>query len=629
MVAFIQPPETQRARPATGRWGGIVALSGLLFILAGGRAFGQAGAQSVQRDPLMSLMLTQPKIAVVSNVTAVATFDPPVVRAGRVSIYRVTFNALEESIEWKGGIPAPDKAEVTAGAHGQIFQMDGRDLEPRTTFLYHVRVAEPGRIKVPEFNVTVYGKPVTVPAAELEVSASVSEAASSAQRLVLEFGETNVFVGQAVPVSVRLPASAGGLVQGVAQVQLTGEGFLTDQAAARQRIEMGREGTTQVPTYVYETTLIPITAGKLQVSAQGFAAGNRFTGTIVITGPATIPGGPPLYTLLDSDPAELEVQPLPRSGLLPGFAGAVGSFAVDVPKLATNVVNAGDPVKLTVAVRGKGNLARLVAPPPPKVPDWQVLAGATDNMPPQIISSLGFVTFTYMLIPLTEGAKQTPAIPFSCFDPERAAYVDLTIQPVPVLVKPGVTPVDVDVVAQAEALTAPDEKEPVLSGLATAPGLGAGSLVPWQLRAWFPFVQIAPGLGFLGLWAWDRRRRYLEAHPDVVRRRKARHALHKELRGLKRAVRENDAPAFAVTAVQAMRVACAPHYPAEPRALVCADVLPLLPTGEQSDHSAEVVRRFFAFADAAQFSGDRQDASTLLESRPQMEQVLARLEELL
>lgn len=612
-----------------GRRGGGLGLAGLFLMVAGGSLLGQGDPQNVQRDPLMSLMLTQPKIAVVSNVTAVATFDPPVVRAGRVSIYRVTFNALEESIEWKGSIPAPDKAEVTEGAHGQIFQMSGRDLEPRTTFLYHVKVAEPGRIKVPEFNVTVYGKPVTVPAAELEVSASVSEAASSVQRLVLEFEETNVFVGQSVPVSVRLPESPGGLVQGVTQVQLTGEGFLADQATARQRIEMVREGAVQVPTYIYDTTLIPITAGKLEVSAQGFAAGNRFAGTIIITGPATIPGGPPLYTLLDSEPAELEVQPLPRSGLLPGFAGAVGSFAIDVPKLATNVVTAGDPVKLTVAVRGKGNLARLVAPPPPKVPDWQVLAGAADNMPPQIISSLGFVTFTYMLIPLTEGAKQTPAIPFSCFDPERAAYVDLTIQPVPVLVKPGAAPADMEAVAQAEALTAPDEKEPVLSGLATSPGLGTGSLVPWQLRAWFPFVQIAPGLGFLGLWAWDRRRRFLEAHPDVVRRRKARHALHKELRRLKRAVRENDAPGFAVAAVQAMRVACAPHYPAEPRALVCADVLPLLPESHQSDGSAEVVRRFFAFADASRFSGDAQDASALLQWRPQIEQVLARLEELL
>jgi uncharacterized repeat protein (TIGR01451 family) len=37
------------------------------------------------------------------------------------------------------------------------------------------------------------------------------------------------------------------------------------------------------------------------------------------------------------------------------------------PKLATNVLRVGDPVKLTVTVtnRSDGPLARLVAPPPP------------------------------------------------------------------------------------------------------------------------------------------------------------------------------------------------------------------------------------------------------------------------
>src|SRR5215475_12694340 len=45
-----------------------------------------------QQDPLMSLMLSQPKVEITTNVTAVASFDPPVVRPGEQTIYRVTFN---------------------------------------------------------------------------------------------------------------------------------------------------------------------------------------------------------------------------------------------------------------------------------------------------------------------------------------------------------------------------------------------------------------------------------------------------------------------------------------------------------------------------------------------------------
>ncbi len=61
------------------------------------------------RDPLMSLMLSQPQIDIAAAPTATASFDPPVVRPGEKTFYRVVFNALEESIEWPGKIhrPAP------------------------------------------------------------------------------------------------------------------------------------------------------------------------------------------------------------------------------------------------------------------------------------------------------------------------------------------------------------------------------------------------------------------------------------------------------------------------------------------------------------------------------------------
>ena len=110
-----------------------------------------------------------------------------------------------------------------------------------------------------------------------------------------------------------------------------------------------------MPTFIYETTLTPVMTGKLTVFAQGFTAGNHFSGSIVITGAATIPGGPPQYTLLESDPVELNVRPLPTEGELPGFTGAIGSFAVGPPKLATNVLRVGDPVKLTVTVTNRGD----------------------------------------------------------------------------------------------------------------------------------------------------------------------------------------------------------------------------------------------------------------------------------
>ncbi len=356
----------------------------------------------------------------------------------------------------------------------------------------------------------------------------------------------------------------------------------------------------------------------------------------------TIPGGPPRYTLLDSPPLEIEVRPLPREGQLPGFTGAIGTFTLDPPRLATNVLLAGEPVELIAAVRGEGNFSRLVAPPPPTAKDWQLFAAdpsvtpgaaapapAAPLAPPRPGSpQQGAATFHYTLIPLSEDARATPAIPFSYFDPTRAAYVDLTIPALPVKVKRGAMPADLAALRQAESASAESE-EAALSGLAAAPGRSASTLTPLQQQIWFPLAQIAPAAAFAGLWVWDRRRRYLERHPDVVLRRRALRALRRQWRTARHAARRGNAEEFAAAAVRAMQVGCAPHYPAEPRALVGSDVLDLLRSpgdGQSSGKTVQAVRRFFSITDASRFADSPAAFTELLSLQPELEEVLQKLE---
>jgi hypothetical protein len=589
------------------------------------------------QDPLMSLMLSQPRIDVDSPVTATATFDPPIIRPGELATYRVAFNALEESVDWPAQLAAPPQLNLRPGAHGQMLAMAGPVLQPRAGFNYRAHPAAPGQFTVPSFTVNVYGKPVTVPAAQLEVVAAPPDSVPPARRLILEIPNTNLFVGEPVRVSILFPALPGGVLFLPAQqppVQITGQGFIVDQGSLRQRMEprpLGPGGSTVV-ALTYELTLTPLAAGNLAAFAQAFA-GNHFPGggSIVIsgaTGPVTIPGGPPQYFLLDSDPAELQVRPLPRDGELPGFTGAVGNFTLDQPELSTNIVRVGDTVRLTVKVHGdaNGNVAHLVPPPAPKSRGWQVFPADTDSTPPQTIQAQNFVTLSYTLIPLTEEARETPPIPFSYFAPKQGAYADLTIPSVPIKVTPGTAPADLSALQHPDLADAETQKEPVLSGLATAPGLTASSLVPLQRQVWFPLVQLAPASAFLGLWLWDRRRRYFEQHPNLVLRRQARRALRRHRRLLHKAVRAGDAPQFATAAVSAMRVACAPHYPAEPRALVGGDVLLLLPEAERSSRTGEVVRRFFRVTDEARFATVPDHTTELLALEPELERVLEQLE---
>ncbi len=574
----------------------------------------------------MTLMMSQPRIDVESPVVPTVVFDPPIVKPGQKAIYRVTFNALEESVEWPAKVPVPPGVEFQPGGHGQMLSMAGATLLPRTTFNFRLWPKTTGEVTIPAFTVSVYGQPVTVPAARLEVTPVPPPSLGPAQCLVLEVPQTNVFVGEAVPVSIVFPGLVGFAMQGQAPVQLNGQGFITDLSTFRPRFETRAQasGRAGAQVFLYDGMLTPIAAGKLSLSAQSFVAVRP--ASLSIGGPAINPNLPN-YTLLDSDPLELQVRPLPRSGRLAGFTGAVGIFAVTTPQLSTNVVRVGEPVRLSVKIRGEGNLLRLVPPPPPRPRDWQILAGSTDTLPPQIIQAQGFTTFSFALIPLSEKARFTPAIPFSCFDPEQAVYRDLTIPSVPVTVKPGYGPVDLQAIARANAIAVEPEKEPTLGDLAASPGLAAASLSPVQRRIWFSLFQLAPASVFAGLWFWDKRRRYFEQHPDELLRRRARRALRREWRALHHAARAGDAPRFASAVVSALRVACAPHLPAEPRALVGSDVLALLPEADRAGHSGTVVRRFFAVFDAERFATASGGTDELLALQPDLERVLEQLEE--
>lgn len=589
----------------------------------------QSPATPPATDPLMSLMLTQPRIDTESPVVAAATFEPAAVHPGESATYRVVFNALEESVEWPQELAAPAELRLRAGAHGQTFQLTATNMQPRTTFLYRARPAREGTFTIPEFTVTVYGQPVKVPATHLTVAATLPEPLPGAPILYLEFPRTNLFAGQPVRARVQMPASPGGVLQFLSQVQIVGTGLIVDQSSASQRVEPVRRGQNLVTTVVYEVTAIPISAGKLTAFAQGYTVGNRVIGggSITITGPAIIPGGPMLYTLLDSDPVELQVQPLPVEGNLPGFTGAVGAYSVEAPTLATNVLKVGDPVKLTARIRGQLNLARLVPPPPPKAEQWQVLPVTENLPPPQIQQAQGFTTFTYTLVPLTEAARSTPPIPYSCFDPNLKSYVDLTIPPVAVTVLPGSAPGDLNVLQRADAAGGEVEKEPELSSLASAPGLGAATLVPMQQRPWFPLVAAAPAFAFAALWIRERRRQYLLRHPEIVLCRRARRALRRERRTLREAAAAKDAPRFVASGVKALRIVAAPFYPAEPRALVSGDVLPLLPDEDRAGRPGEMIRRFFASADATQFGHEADHSAELLARQTELERLLDQMEE--
>jgi hypothetical protein len=596
-----------------------------LIFLASLAPFAHAQAPaSPTPEQLMQLMRSQPVVDIFAPVIASAAFDPPMVRPGERSVYRVTFNATAVSVNWPAKIPAPPELKIHLNTSGQTMQVAGGGYQNIAMFDFDVQADAAGQFLVPEFTVQVYGLPVLVPATRLEVKAQLPEPHEPARQLLVEPSATNVFVGEDFNISVLSPASGGG-VQVVSDVQLNGDGFVMDKNDVRQSIHPVESNGRRVTAYIYETSITPIAAGTLNLSAQGFTTGMRLGGPLVINGPVVLPGGSSQLILLDSEPVAIHVRPLPAGDELPGFNGLVGRYTCDPPGLVTNRLIAGEPVQLTIVVRGRKKLNRIIPPPPPRAEGWQIFPAARGGI---VGGSNGpGAVFQYTLIPLSDAVRATPEIPFSCFDPGRGQYLDLTIPSLPVTVLAGETATNRDATLIPSESGAGPEQRTGLSKLATSPGWTAGGLVPLQMRGWFPLVQIFPALGFCSLWWWDRRRRYLEQHPEIVRRRQARRALRRERRRLEQAAAAGDAEQFVRCAITTLQIASAPHYPATPRALVCGDILQILTAPEREGRYGETLRRFFANADAAEFANQSENQTTLLAEKSVLREIISTLEE--
>lgn len=582
-----------------------VILLAAIFFSCGVTARAQAPAST---PPSASqILVPQQPVDVNSPVTASASFDPPAATPGETIFYRVDLDASEGMIQWPEPFPFPEGLQIIAHTKGQIMRALAGHFRPLTSYVYELRPAHEGRFTVPGFNVQVSGKTVAIPGASFECETAKPSNIPSARELVLKASATNVYLGEPLKLRVLLPTLPGNSLEAVREIHFLGDGFMNDKSSVRQTIEVIPYDGEKIPAYSFEQTTIPIGAGERTLRAQGFTAGRQFSGPIRITGRVVIPGGPPHYVLLMSNPLKIRVRPLPVAGRLPGFTGGVGKFVCGPPQLSTNRLRVGVPVTLKVAVRGEGDVNRLVPPPPPRVNDWQIIPDPDGQ-------------FVYTLIPLTDQAKATPAIPFSCFDPGSGKYLDLTIPSVPVTVQSENLPEHLSVPGYSSS----ESPAPQLSGLASLPGTSTG-LKPLQLRGWFVVLQLLPVLLFVDLWQWGRHRKYLEAHPEIVRRRQARRDLRRENARRKKAVAAGDAAGFLRHAVAALRVVCAPHYPANPRALVCADVLAQLTEAEKQDPAGATVRTLFAAADS-EFSLTPATRAELLNLEPNVAAVLQRLE---
>jgi hypothetical protein len=90
----------------------------------------------------------------------------------------------------------------------------------------------------------------------------------------------------------------------------------------------------------------------------------------------------------------------------------------------------GEPIMLSVVLKGSGNFERISGPEFPDHPDWKHYSPETKFAPSGPLGLSGNLRFDYVFIPERSGQLELPETRFSYFDPEQEEYVELVAPPI-------------------------------------------------------------------------------------------------------------------------------------------------------------------------------------------------------
>ncbi len=378
---------------------------------------------------------------------------------GEPLLVRVTAEGFEEQPQpvCEPGTVPPGVSLKVAGVRPSVTSVtqviNGRMISYRKVvyqFDYHVVVEKPGNFRLPPFKVTQNQRTVPTQGLALRVQEIATD---KNMRVVLVLPSHPVYPGQRVPVKVQW-WYAGNLnevrdltFRSSVFSQFT---FLTDplnrddtflpveteKGAIRLKARMekrkldGREYTvvTATPRLVVnqpgEYEIRPLTATMNRVTRwRRGVFGRREPASMV------------RLRAVDK-PRKLVIRPLPLDQAPASFAGAIGrgfSFKVEADR---TVVRVGDPITLTIQLRGEGSLDSAALPPlsadgglDPKrfrLPGGDVAGTLSGDSK----------TFAVTVRVLDESVAEIPPLAYSWFDPQIGQFQTTRSDPIALRVQP-------------------------------------------------------------------------------------------------------------------------------------------------------------------------------------------------
>ena len=507
--------------------------------------------------------------------------------------------------------------------------------ESSLIYLYEVTPAKNGTFTFPAIAVDVDGQTLKTEPVKLTVQASsVDESTRPRAQGIVELivAKKTAYVGEMIPVEVRLYVDARVKWQPVAMPEISGEGFTKQKMLEPRHTKQVTKNGFDHDMLVFKTAIAPGKAGKLSIGPVEMiynaqvprARPNRPRSPFDLFGDDLF--GDPIFAQtqqvrVKAAAVELTVQPLPAAGKPREFSGAVGRFQF-AAEGSPHAVKIGDPVTMKLRISGRGSFDRVAAPALQEPGGWRSYppAGTFQKDAGDDLGMSGTKTFEMAVVP-EEQKTQMPAFQFSYFDPEAEKYVTLASVPAPLKVEGVKAAAATPAPKTTDAAPVP-KPEPAAPPTATdilGPLDAAGprkSFTPLYERREFRLAQIVPGIVLFLLLAFR-----LRGRPDAGAARTA--ALRREKAALLARLRAGEMahPEFFDAAARVAQIATALATGADAagvdatsaRALAGADAA-----------TAEVIEEVFNARAELLFAGGGRDESRV--SGDDRARVLAALE---
>ncbi|HAA75162.1 TPA: hypothetical protein DCE37_08595 [Candidatus Latescibacteria bacterium] len=223
---------------------------------------------------------------------------------------------------------------------------------------------------------------------------------------------------------------------------------------------------------------------------------------------------------------ELDIKPLPGN-VAASFCGGVGRFDIEAVT-SSEMATQGDPVTVTIIVKGRGNLHGVGEPRRPDTQSFKFY-DPKSTVETRLNGTVleGEKTFEYVVIPVESGTVELPPFELAYFDPDRKRYVTARSQPVLLSVAPGEQVEEVSMSApsgRAVELMAQDIRhiKPDARSLEPQGAYLYQSSTIWGLNA-LPLLVLGVAI------AWRQRQERLDVDVAYARKRRSRGEARKRL----------------------------------------------------------------------------------------------------